>query len=132
MAEDTCPCCGAVRVATGDPLVAAADVLVYRALELVGKRLVRVERSRYQRMDGRGWHEAHLLWQADDALVDKALAGAWEAVPAVLTEHGCCGATPEQMTLVLDRYVRDLLATGTGHSVTELRYRLGAYLGVPQ
>lgn len=131
MADDTCPCCGITHVSTGEPLVAACDMLVLRALELIGKRVVRFERSRYQRMSGRPWHEAHLLWPPDSKMVEQGLAEAWDAVGWVLTEHGCCGATPEQVTLTLDRYVRDLCSAGQGHSTDELRYRLSAYVGVP-
>lgn len=131
VADEVCPCCGTTRVSTGEPLVAACDMMVLRALELVGKRVVRFERSRYQRMNGRPWYEAHVLWRPDDRMVAKGLAEAWVSVPWVLSEHGCCGATPEQLTLVLDRYVRDLCATGQGHSTDELRYRLAAYCGIP-
>lgn len=129
--DDRCDCCGAVKLQAGDPITAAANVLVLRALELVGKRIVKVERSRYARMDGRPWHEAHLQWQPDESLIDPALAVAWDTVPVLLEDHGCCGLTPESLTAVLDRYVRDLLLCQQGHSVTELRYRLGAYLGLP-
>lgn len=131
MADDVCPCCGTAHVSVGDPLVAVCDVLVLRALELIGKRVVRFERSRYQRMNGRPWHEAHLLWPADRKAVDQGLAEAWDQVAPLLAEHGCCGATPEQVALVLDRYVRDLCAVMQGHSTEELRYRLSAYVGVP-
>lgn len=129
---DVCPCCRQrVEAAGADPLVAACDMLVLRALELVGKRIVRADRSRYARMGDQPWHEAHLNWQPDPNTVDRGLAGAWDAVPVLLIEHGCCGLSPDQLVVVLDRYVRDLLAVGAGHAVGELRYRLGAYLGVP-
>ena len=128
MTGDLCPCCGTVTVADHDPLVAACDVLVYRALELIGKRIVRIDRSRFGRMGDRPWHEAHLLWQPDDKCVDQGLADAWLSVDAVLSEHGCCGITTEQLTLILDRYVRDLCLTMQGHSTTELRYRLDVFV----
>jgi hypothetical protein len=130
MPDGHCDCCGADRN-VGDPLVAVCDVLVIRALELVGKRIVRFDRSRYGRMGDRPWHEAHTLWQADDKAVDGGLGDAWQSVPMLTAEHGCCGADPAQVALLLDRYVRDLCATQTGHAVEELRYRLSAYLGVP-
>lgn len=136
---DRCPCCGTLREIAYDPLVAACDVLVLRALELVGKRLVRVERARFAELAGRPFYEAHRLWpartspdpEAHTRAIEKALDGVWGAVSPVLSEHGCCGATPEQVETILDRYVRDLLATGHQHDVDELRFRLGAYLGVP-
>lgn len=143
---DRCQCCGALTEVAYDPLVAACDVLVLRALELIGMRVVRARsvpgdrrvreetgRTRYARMrDERvPWHHAHMLWPAADADVDTGLASAWANVGLVLDEHGCCGATPGQVATILDRYVRDLIAARQGHDVTELRYRLGAYLGVP-
>ena len=129
-----CTSCGAqveVPVPDGpsDSIVAACDVLVLRALELVGKRIVRLERSRYGRMQGRPWHEVHLLWQPDQQAVDQGLEHAWDAVPLVVDEHGCCDVTADQLRLILDRYVRDLLATMTGHTTTDLRWRLQVYLG---
>lgn len=129
---ETCPCCGA-RSSVADPLVAACDVLVRRALELIGKRLQSAERSRYSdpRMAGRSVTEAHLVWQPTPAQVDKALASAWGMVPDLVELHGCCGTTPDEVVAVLDRYVRDLVVTMAGHDPDELRYRLAAYLGVP-
>lgn len=132
-----CQCCGQPAPA-GQPttpvnpeaaLTAACDVLVMRALELLGKRIVRSERSRFRRMGDRPFHEAHVLWQPDPSMVDKALADAWTTVEQVLTDHGCCGVTVDQLTLVLDRYVRDMVVTMRGHSLQELRYRLGVYVG---
>jgi hypothetical protein len=130
----TCGSCGAQVVlpepssGASDSIVAACDVLVLRALELVGKRIVRLERSRYQRMGGRPWHEVHLLWQPDAQAVEQGLAHAWDAVGLVVEEHGCCGVTGPQLRLILDRYVRDLLTTMQGHTATDLRYRLQVYL----
>ena len=132
----TCSCCGQPVSHEADPLVAAADLLVIRALELVGKRIVHTDRrtrgERAQRLadEGLAWHEAHTLWPADEDVVEKGLAVAWDPVALVLVEHGCCGATPDQITLLLDRYARDLLLTQTPHRVGELRLRLAAYLGV--
>lgn len=123
-----CRCCGSPLVAESDPLVAACDVLVLRALELIGKRIVRLDRSRFNRIGDRPFHEAHVLWQPDDKAIDQALGDAWSAVELVLDEHGCCGITVEQLTLALDRYVRDLCLTMQGHTTTELRYRLGVFV----
>lgn len=123
-----CECCGSPAVAESDPLVAACDMLVLRALELIGKRIVRLDRSRFGRIGSRPFHEAHLMWQPDEKAIDQALADAWQSVGLVLSEHGCCGITVEQLTLILDRYVRDLCLTMQGHSTTELRYRLGIYV----
>lgn len=126
----TCKCCGGPAAHESVALVAACDMLVLRALELLGKRIVRLDRSRFARFTGRPFHEAHLMWQPDDKAVEQALADAWTTVDLVLDEHGCCGITVQQLTLILDRYVRDLVVTMTGHSTIELRYRLGVYIDV--
>lgn len=129
-----CPVCGShsTPLAThASSLLAVCDVLVIRALESVGKRIVRVDRSRFGRLDGRPWHLAHTLWQPDPGMVDKCLASAWDVVPAVLATYGCCGISPAEVVAMLDRYCRDLLLTNTGHSTDELRYRFEAILGLP-
>lgn len=130
MTDKRCDYCGA-RDAVADPLVAACDVLVLRALELVGSRIIRADRSRWSRFGDRPKHEAYLVWQADPDQIDRALDGAWTTVPLIVRDHGCCGLTVDEVVATLDRYVRDLVQTMTGHSVVELRYRMAAYLGVP-
>ena len=108
-----------------DPgLLAACDVMVLRALELVGKRIVRVDRSRYSRLNGRAFHEAHLLWQPDDEMLDKALANAWGQVVQVVRDHSTSDVDPKWVVLALDRYVRDLVHAMRPHEVQHLRYVL--------
>lgn len=131
-----CPCCGSYVESTlgvASPLLAVCDVLVVRALEAVGKRVVRAPKSRgrHAQLGNRPWHEAHTIWQPDEHLVVKTLANAWDVVPALIDTHGCCGATSRQVTRMLDQYVRDLLITGTSHDVDELRYRFETRLGIP-
>lgn len=128
-----CPWCGgdAPVALVYDPLVAASDVLIMRALELIGKRLVTRHRRGAWESKRLPWYHAHLFWQADADSVNSALSDAWVSIPAVLSEHGCCGITEEELTTILDRYVRDLVLRQVGHDVKELRYRLSAYLGVP-
>lgn len=128
-----CPVCGAYSISPesqSSALLAVCDVLVIRALETVGRRIVRLERSRYGRMEGRPFHLAHTLWQPNDDMTEKGLAGAWDVVPALLGEHGCCNITTQQVINMLDSYVKDLLVTGTGHALAELRYRFEAFLGI--
>jgi hypothetical protein len=102
-----------------------------RALEAVGKRIVRVERSRYSRLGTKPWHFAHTIWKPDVGMVDKGLSGSWDVIPAMLDNHGCCGVTSRQVQQMIDSYVRDLLITGTMHDLSELRYRFEAFLGIP-
>lgn len=116
-----------------DPLVAACDVLVHRALEMVGKRVLGSDRRRYadRRMDGRPLWDVHLVWQPAAGQVDKALAAAWVLVPPVVASHGPAGADPAEVAAVLDRYVRELIVEGRAHLLEDLRYRLGAYTAQP-
>lgn len=131
-----CPVCGAyggdgTGLSQAPALLAVCDVLVVRALELVGKQIVRLERGRYNRMGNRPFHVAHTLWKPREDLVERALKGSWDVIPAMLDNHGCCGVTSRQVQGMLDRYVQDLLVTGTAHNLTDLRYRMETFLGVP-
>lgn len=128
-----CPCCGAYTGATlavSSPLLAVCDVLVIRALEVAGKRIVRGERSRFRVLGTRPWHVAHTIWRPDQSHVNKSLQNAWDVIPALLDTHGCCGVTSRQITDMLDRYTSDLLLTGTPHNLTDLRYRFSTVLGI--
>lgn len=128
-----CPVCGSytgVTLATSSPLLAVCDVLVIRALEVAGKRIVRAERSRYRTLGTRPMHVAHTIWPPSPELVNKALTNAWGVVPVLLDSYGCCNLTAVQVTGCLDRYTGDLLVTGTPHSVDELRYRFSSVLGI--
>lgn len=128
-----CPCCGHISgtgLAQSPALLAVCDVLVVRALEVVGKRLVRASRSRFPVMRGRAWSTAHQTWRPDDMMINDGLKGAWDVVPAMLYSHGCCGVTAHDVTEMLDSYVRDLLITGTPHDLEELRYRFSTRLGI--
>jgi hypothetical protein len=130
-----CPCCGAYSLAPDEEtvtLVAVCDVLVVKALERVGQFLLRgPDRTRYRQAEGHPTYTIHTLWQASDALTDRALRGAWDVVPALLDLHGCCGVTGVQVARVLNDYVHDLVLTGTPHTLGELEYRFVSRLGLP-
>lgn len=129
-----CPVCGAYSLAPeGDSsaLLAVCDVLVLKALETMGKWIVRADRSRFRTLGTRPYFLAHTLWQPADETVTKALKSAWDVVPALMDGHGCCGATSRQVTTMLDSYVHDLVITGTPHCLSELAYRFTDSLGLP-
>lgn len=128
-----CPVCGAYSGETlaGAPaLLAVCDVLVVRALELVGKQIVRAERSRHRILGTRPWHVAHTIWRPEGIMVERGLRGSWDVIPAMLDHHGCCGITSRQVQEMLDSYIQDLLAAGAAHNLTDLRYRMQGILGV--
>jgi hypothetical protein len=129
-----CPVCGAYSLTHDEQasaLLAVCDVLVIKALETMGKWIVRTERSRYRVMGSRPFYLAHTIWQPADDVVTKALKGAWDVVPAMLDTHGCCDITSLQVTHMLDDYVHDLVITGTEHSIYLLAYRFDDRLGLP-
>lgn len=107
-------------------LSAACDMAVLRALELVGKRVARDGRARYGAMQksGRGWHEAHTIWQPEAHHVEAALAGAWGILPRLAAEHGCCALVEPDLTALLDAYVRELVFSGRPHEFEALEKRL--------
>ena len=109
-------------------LVAVVDVLVVKALEAVGKRIVRADRARFNALKGRPFHEAHVLWPTDIITVSKATKGAWDVVPALLDNHGCPGVESGRVVTLLDAYVSQVATHGVPHRldrlVTALRYVL--------
>lgn len=118
-------------------LVAVVDVLVIKALEAVGKRIVRADRARFNALKGRPFHEAHVLWPTDIVTVSKATKGAWDVVPALLDNHGCPGVESGRVVTLLDAYVTQVATHGVPHRlgrlVTALRYVLpeGALIRTP-
>lgn len=129
-----CPVCGAYGGTTlqqAPALLAVCDVLVVRALELVGKQIVRAERPRHRILGTRPWHTAHTIWRPEPIMVERGLRGSWDVIPAMMDHHGCCGVTSRQVQMMLNQYVNDLLVTGTTHNLTDLRYRMESVLGVP-
>lgn len=109
-------------------LVAVVDVLVVKALEAVGKRVVRADRARFNALKGRPFHEAHVLWPTDIVTVSKATKGAWDVVPALLDNHGCPGVESGRVVTLLDAYVSQVATHGVPHRldrlVSALRYVL--------
>lgn len=130
-----CPVCGAYSLAPESSvsiLLAVCDVLVVKAMEKLGTFIVRGERNRYNVIGDRPFYTAHTLWQPSDALVDKAIRGAWDVVPLILDTHGgCCDYDSNRVTVLLDSYVHDLAITGTKHNIDELAYRLRSQLDLP-
>jgi len=121
------PCSSCGRGEDDRGLIGACDVMVMRALELIGKRIVRIDRSRYARLEGRPFHQAYLLWQPDAEQLEKSLAGAWDYLPQIIDDHADSHVTGSQLALLLDRYVRDLIQARRGHDVDELRFRMKAF-----
>lgn len=130
-----CPICGAYSLThegQSSALLAVCDVLCLKALEKIGSRLTRQVRSRHNTLGNRPLFLAHTLFRTeDDEIIDRALKGAWDVVPALLDGHGWEEATSLQITEMLDAYVHDLVVTGTAHCMTELAYRFTNCLGLP-
>jgi len=133
--EARCPVCGQQTPHDQSQiLLAVCDVLVVKALEAMGRWLLRVGgRSRFAEAAAARTplHQVHTRWQDTDDIVDKALRGAWDVIPAMLNTHGCCNITALQVTACLDAYVHDLVITGTPHTLAELHYRFETQLHLP-
>jgi hypothetical protein len=107
-------------------LLAAADQMVYRALERAGARLGNATRSAGIRYTGPN-HLAHTTLPeevrasclADGGLLD----GAWDRVPELATRYR---VEPEALRQALDDYTRGLLASGWPHEYDALGRALGA------
>jgi len=99
-------------------LVAASDMLVLRALELIGKRIVRDERSRFQTLQrsGRPFFEAYQIWTPAPTQIDAALATAWHNCDRVVAFYGYWDYTETHLRDVLDNYVRWLVKSGQPHN----------------
>lgn len=131
-----CPVCGAYSLPAAErttTLLAVCDVLTLKALEALGKYIVRAEGARYRVMTVNGYPlvVAHTLWVPSERMVDKALRGAWDVVPAIVRSHGPSDVDTQDVVCTLDEYVHDLAITGTGHCVDELGYRFETRLGIP-
>lgn len=124
----SCPVCGHDQ---SQVLLAVCDVLVVKALEAMGTRLLRADRARFNEWPWPNRHTAHTRWPATDDVVSKAIRNAWDVIPAMLNTHGCCDVTPLDVTEMLDDYVHDLAVTGTPHTLAELHYRFESRLRLP-
>lgn len=130
----SCPLCGATAVAPipskYSVLLAVSDVLVLKALEGLGRRIVREERGRFQHLDGRPFHDAHTVWRPTMPMMNRTLDSAWEVMPAILSNHDSCGITLEQITTLLSRYLIDLVNEERGHALDELTKRFIDSFGI--
>lgn len=112
------PVTAAVEPAGPEPLIAACEALVLRALETAGKR--HLGRTRYQHPDLEAW-ELHTVRPAGKAQVGRLLTGAFATAPHVAAR---LGVDAQHLTMVLTAYVGALLATGARHDVDQLREHL--------
>jgi hypothetical protein len=108
-------------------LAVACDMAVLRALELVGNRISRAgDRSRRGTMlrAGVGKSDVHVHWGPEPGMVDAALSGAWDVLPRLVSEHGCCSLVEPALAAVLDGYVRELVSARAPHTFGALEARL--------
>lgn len=119
-ATAVCPTCGHMEV---EALVAACDVLVRRALELVGKRTM-TGKMRRPKPD---WGTVFLYHEIDPAKLERSLLDAWELIPHVVVAHGCCGIRADDLALVLTAYVLDMIVAQVPHTTEELADRLAVF-----
>ena len=90
------------------PLIAASEVLVFRALERAGNKL----RNKHPRTDTTAM-TADAVYMVLAGEEDELLAGAWDCAPKVLSG---LTVSPEPVVSVLDFYVRGLLSQKREHN----------------
>jgi hypothetical protein len=112
-------------VAPAAALMAAADGLVFRALERAGNRL-RSATARQRQADASADCVAALMHTCCNAArvkpLDQLLEGAWDRLPEVATR---LGEPADAFQAALDGYVRVLIRTRTPHSWDTLAVALG-------
>lgn len=122
-----CPLCGALSVAPipsqYSTLLAVCDVLVLKALEALGRRIVREERGRFAELGTRPFHEAHTQWRPGVRMLNRTLDGAWEVVPALLNTHYRGSATADELSSMLSQYVITLVQHKAPHEIELLTTR---------
>lgn len=131
-----CPACGAwslPAVAERSALLDVCDVLVLKALDALGRKIVRQPRSRFKEFDGQPWHVAHTRWAPDPKDVVRTLDTAWDVLPALLASRraDALGVDAAAVSAALNEYVRLLLERGLEHDSVSLRYWLAARVGIP-
>jgi hypothetical protein len=102
----------AALVSRPSPTLAAANVMVWRALELAGKRMLTpTHRKMFPNADVTKFHT--LVRVASTEHADTLLAGAWDKADQSLA---FTGADPGQLVPLLDSYVKGLLTRSIEHN----------------
>src|SRR3546814_19120160 len=109
-----CPACGAwslPALAERSALLDVCDVLVLKALDSLGRKIIRQPRSRFKEFGGRPWHVAHTQWRPAVTDVDRTLDSTWDVLPSLLPppRPHAPGITAEQVTTRLAEHVRPLV-----------------------
>lgn len=121
--EGVCPGCGSHGAQ--EPLVIGCHLLVLRVLEVLGKRIVRVPRSRYEALGDVPVEYAHTMWRARARDVDAVLDGAWRHVPALLAIYAPHDAdATREVQQRLDRVVREVVAEQRPPHRADVRFAL--------
>lgn len=119
--DTRCPTCG---YASEEPLVTGCMALVMRVLEVLGKRIARVPRSRYAVLGDRPFEAAYTLWEAEDSHLEAALDGAWSHVWPLLQIYAPEVRSPIEVELALDRVVREGVAERRAITLLDVRTAL--------
>ncbi len=113
----TCDCCGV------DPVALACEMLILRALEVLGKRLVREagKKNRWQDRGDTGWYALHTIWPASAKDIDGALRNAWDMVDEVQARWGTRDRYDILLGQKLDTYTRRLVTDQRLPDLGEIR-----------
>lgn len=124
--------------ATQPQFAAICDSLTVSALGIVGKRILRADRSRHAL-----WCEPsyatvylHQTWTISEREVNRSLREAWADAPWLFRVHAHLGNDTASLAVyTVEHYVYDLIRTKTPHRLEVLLFRLakaGLDLEVPQ
>src|SRR5690606_34676844 len=91
-----------------NPLLAMCDLAVTRALEYVGKRNFRGDRSRYKELASLPPWQLHTVQKVPEEKVDQLLTGAWDAFKTVAPAYA-------RYVPAMNTYVRTILTHGVAH-----------------
>lgn len=118
------PRCSECGQTHAEPLVAASHLLVMRALEVLGKRIVQRPRSRWDELGYRPVVIAHTIWPARQRDVEDVLLDAWNHVPALVMVYAPQVPSAIEVVNALDRTTREAVAEQRCVSVTDVRVAL--------
>ena len=128
--DDDVPCCHGCGNPTDAPLVVGCFLSVLRVLEVLGKRIVRVPRSRYAVLAGRPFETAHTIWPAEHRDVVAALDGSFDHLGPLLDLFAPdVVESPVEVAQHMERLVWEVVAERRLPTLPDVRVKLRPLVG---
>ena len=99
-------------------IVAAMDAYMYKVLETMGKRITRVDRSRFTALGDRPFWTAHVHWPMTVEEASKALTGSWRSLDQIVPQY--VSTDVEEVRRLMHLYTLTLLINGLEHNLERL------------